>query len=227
MQNIRLLLTVTRHDDAERYTKFFAQSGVHPIYALPARGTATAGTLDLFGLEQTEKCLLLAVVTAGKTAELMSALTEKMMIDLPDQGIAVALPLSSMGGQAALSHFFPGDLPAADPHEEEKKMMESNHELIVAIAERGQTDLVMDAARSGGARGGTVVHAKGTAGAGAQTFFGVSIAEEKEMIFIVADTASKRDIMRAIMQKAGADSEAKAIVFSLPVTEACGFRYGK
>ena len=95
------------------------------------------------------------------------------------------------------------------------------------MAEKGQTDLVMDAARSGGARGGTVIHAKGTAAAGSKTFFGLSIAEEKEMIFIVADAESKREIMRAIMQQAGANTDAHAVVFSLPVSEACGFRYGK
>ena len=98
---------------------------------------------------------------------------------------------------------------------------------IIAIAERGQNDLVMDAAREGGARGGTVLRGRGTAGTGSQTFFGVSIAEEKELVLIVSDTESKRDIMRAIMQKAGADTPARAVVFSLPVTEACGFRYGK
>ncbi|MBR6709776.1 MAG: P-II family nitrogen regulator [Clostridia bacterium] len=227
MQNIRLFLTVTRRDDTERYTKFFARQGVPVIYTLPANGTASAKTLDLFGLEQTEKSMICAVVTAQRSAALVTALTEEMLIDLPDQGIAIAIPLSSMGGQTALSHFFPGELPADDRHEEKKKMNESNHELIIAISERGQIDLVMDAARAGGARGGTVIHAKGTAGAGAQTFFGVSIVEEKEMIFIVSDAESKREIMRSIMQKAGADTDARAVVFSLPVTEACGFRYGK
>jgi nitrogen regulatory protein PII len=105
--------------------------------------------------------------------------------------------------------------------------MTYEYEMIVCIVNTGFSDVVMDAARKYGARGGTVLHAKGTAGVGSNSFFGVSIAEEKEMIFIVADGETKRDIMRAIMQQAGANTDARAVVFSLPVSEACGFRYGK
>lgn len=47
------------------------------------------------------------------------------------------------------------------------------------------------------------------------------------MLFIVVDTDAKRDIMRSIMQNAGAGTDARAVVFSLPVSEACGFKYGK
>lgn len=226
MKDIQLLITVARRTDAPRYTEFYAAHGVQVIYGVPANGTATAKTLDLFGLEQTEKSVLFSVVPGEQARTLMAALVAEMYIDLPDQGIAVSVPLSTMGGKSAFAHFMPGVEPA-DNASEVNNMNETNLELIVAIAEKGQTDLVMDAARAGGARGGTVLHAKGTAGAGTQTFFGVSIAEEKEMIFIVADAEAKRDIMRAIMQQAGAGTDARAVVFSLPVSEACGFRYGK
>lgn len=226
MKNIQFYLTVTRREDAARYTAFYEKHGVQIVYCAPAHGTATAKTLDLFGLEKTEKSVLFSVVTGEQARALTEALIAEMYIDLPDQGIAVSVPLSTLGGRSAFAHFMPGVEPA-DNASEVNNMNDTKLELIIAIAEKGQTDLVMDAARAGGARGGTVIHAKGTAGAGTQTFFGVSIAEEKEMIFIVADVETKRDIMRAIMQQAGVGTEARAVVFSLPVSEACGFRYGK
>ena len=102
--------------------------------------------------------------------------------------------------------------------------MQSSHELIVAIYERGHTDMVMDAAREAGAAGGTTINAKGT-GAGTEKFFGLSLAEEKEIVFIVSDVEKKKDIMKAIMQKAGVDSKAHALVFSLPVSDTAGFRF--
>ena len=96
--------------------------------------------------------------------------------------------------------------------------------LIITIVDKGNTDMVMDAAREAGAGGGTTIKAKGT-GAGAQKFFGLSLAEEKEMLFIVTPTDKKKDIMKAIMQNAGIDSKAHSLVFSLPVTETAGFRF--
>ena len=84
--------------------------------------------------------------------------------------------------------------------------------------------MVMDAAREAGAGGGTTINAKGTA-AGAEKFFGLSLAEEKEIVLIVSDAEKKKDIMKAIMQKAGIDSKAHALVFSIPVSTTAGFRF--
>jgi nitrogen regulatory protein PII len=130
-----------------------------------------------------------------------------------------------MGGAKALEYFSAGqeiDETEASLNEEEK--MQTVQELIVAIYQKGYTDMVMDAAREAGAGGGTTIRAKGTS-AGAQKFFGLSLAEEKEMLFIVTQTEKKKDIMKAIMQKAGTDSEAHSLVFSLPVTDTAGFRF--
>lgn len=103
-------------------------------------------------------------------------------------------------------------------------MKDTTHDLIIVIANRGYIDLVMDAARGAGAYGGTVLQAKGTGMEHAEKFMGVSLAAEKEIIFIVTRTEQKNNIMKAVMEKAGPDSEAKAIVFSLPVTDTAGLR---
>ena len=103
-------------------------------------------------------------------------------------------------------------------------MKNTTHDLIIVIAEQGYTNLIMDAAREAGAHGGTVIHAKGTGMEAAEKFMGVSLATEKELIFIVAKTEEKNAIMQAVMQNAGLDTKAKAITFSLPVTDTAGLR---
>ena len=145
-----------------------------------------------------------------------------MAIDLPDRGIAISVPLTSIGGRYALRAFAEGH--ENDEVKEVVKMNQKEMELIVVICEKGHTDDVMDAARSAGAGGGTVIHAKGTGSKYTDKFFGVSIAAEKEIVFIVVRTERKNAIMKAIMDKAGIDSEAQTIVFSLPVTATAGMR---
>ena len=103
-------------------------------------------------------------------------------------------------------------------------MKNTTHELIIIIAEQGYTEMIMDAARGAGAYGGTVLHAKGTGMEMAEKFMHMSLAAEKEVIYIVSKTEYKNDIMKAVMQKAGPDSKAKAITFSLPVTDTAGLR---
>jgi nitrogen regulatory protein PII len=162
------------------------------------------------------------VVTYETLKTLKKRLTLDMKIDLPNRGVAMANPLSGMGGMQAMEYFTNGQL--IEPEETEEKKMQSDYELIVAIYEKGYTDMVMDAAREAGARGGTTVKAKGTA-AGAEKFFGLSLAVEKEVVLIVSSQEKKKDIMKAIMQKAGIETKAHALVFSLPVSETAGFRF--
>ena len=100
----------------------------------------------------------------------------------------------------------------------------TDFELIFVIANEGYTDMIMDAARSAGASGGTVIKAKGTGADYTEKFFGFSIASEKEIHLIVVPAQGRNNIMKAIMEKAGLESKAKSIVFSLPVTETAGMR---
>ena len=77
-------------------------------------------------------------------------------------------------------------------------------ELIIAICNKGHTEDVMEYARAAGAGGGTVLHAKGTAGTEyAEKFFGLALADEKEIIYIVATKDSRNAIMQAITNGAG------------------------
>jgi len=83
---------------------------------------------------------------------------------------------------------------------------------------------VMNAARAAGARGGTILHAKGTGAQVAQTFFGVSLATEKEILLIVAPSSEKTAIMKAIAQTQGPGTPSGAISVSLPVSSVAGLK---
>ena len=222
MKNLYLLITIVQRSDAEEYEAFYLRNGVSVTYSTLCNGTAHAKTLSLLGIEKTEKTMLFSMVTGSTLEVLKRRLTLEMKIDLPNRGVAMAVPLSGVGGARTLEYFTTDQKSESDNTEEKK--MQSEYELIVAIYEKGYTDLVMDAAREAGAGGGTTVRAKGT-GAGAEKFFGLSLAVEKEIVFIVSQVGKKKEIMKAIMQKAGTETKAHALVFSLPVSETAGFRF--
>lgn len=222
MKNIYWLITIIQRSDSVEYENFYLEHGVGVTYSTLCNGTVQERTLNLLGLERTEKAMLFSMVTEQTLKRLTRSLTVEMKIDLPNRGVAMAIPLSGIGGTGALELLTAGQEPASE--ETEEKKMQSDYELIVAIYEKGYTDLVMDAAREAGAGGGTTIRAKGT-GAGAEKFFGLSLAVEKEIVFIVSHKDKKKEIMKAIMQKAGVDTKAHALVFSLPVSETAGFRF--
>ena len=221
MQNIYLFITIVRKADEREFADFLLSHGAAPIYASICQGSANSKTLDLLGLEKSEKMMMQSIVPHNKISELKLGLIRELEIDRPGRGIALAVPLSALASRQVLRHII-GD------ETEENVINESNErktemELIVAICAKGHSDGIIDAAREAGAQGGTIVKAKGTAAAGTNKFFGMSISDEKEITYIVAKKEIRSDIMKAIAGFAYAD-DAHPIVFSLPVTETAGFR---
>ena len=96
------------------------------------------------------------------------------------------------------------------------------YEMIVCVVNSGFSDNVMSAAREYGAKGGTVLTARGTANQEAETFFGISIQPEKEVVLILVPAKIKDDILHAIYQKVGLATPGQGIAFTLPVENAVG-----
>lgn len=102
----------------------------------------------------------------------------------------------------------------------------TEHELIVCIVNTGFSDVVMDAAREQGARGGTVIHARGTANKEAEEFFHITIQPDKEIVMILVPSEIKDKVLHALYQAAGLKTAGQGISFSLPVTNAVGLSSG-
>lgn len=101
-------------------------------------------------------------------------------------------------------------------------MKTSEHELIVAIVNGGFAEDVMDIAREHGARGGTIVNARGVVREDAAAFFGITLHQDKEMLLMVVEKSSRDQILNAIYREMGMAKKAKGIAFSLPVTDVAG-----
>lgn len=149
-------------------------------------------------------------------------ITKKLEIDIPGHGIAFIVPISSVGGKSQLQ-FLLGEQTLEV--KEESILQNTKYELLVVVANIGYSNVVMDAARRANAKGGTVIHAKGTGTSAAETFLGITLASEREVIYIVVKTENKNKVMKAIMEEAGLNSEAQSIVFSLPVTSTLGMSF--
>ena len=221
MNELYLMVTIAPRSSARQFVDLFGRHGVTVTLSALGAGTAGSELLDYFGLEKTEKVVTFSMVTRSTWRAVKSAMQRELNIDVPGTGIAFIIPLSSIGGKKPLAFLTDGqDFEAG----EESVLKDTKYELLVVIANQGYTELIMDAAREEQAGGGTVLHAKGTGMEKAEKFLGFSLVNEKEMVFIVVKTSTKNRIMRAIMDKAGLNTKAQSIVFSLPVTGTAGMR---
>lgn len=221
MSELYMMTAIITRDRTKKFAAFYDRYGVSVNFITLGNGTAGNELLDYFGLEGTEKAVIFSVVTKETWKKIKAGLQREMQIDIPGTGVAFIIPLSSIGGIKQL-HFLTGSQDFEKG--EETVLKDTKYELLIIIANQGYTEKIMDAARKMHAGGGTVIHAKGTGMESADKFLGVTLASEKEIIFIVVKKEQKNAIMTAVMEEAGLDSKAKSVVFSLPVTETAGMR---
>ena len=151
------IMTIINPDALKKLSDICAQLEIPMSVALHGRGTAIESMRDLLGIDSTEKWIVFSVAGEEKTKEYMNRLRRTLYIGVPGHGIAWAVPIKSVGGGKILAYLNDGRQDARYTPE-----FNFSYELIVAIANEGRTDAVMNAARAAGAMGGTVLHGKGT-----------------------------------------------------------------
>ena len=209
------ILSIIKPERLDDLTELLHQLALPLSVTLHGRGTAVKSMLELLGIDSTERRIVVSLANEEKTAALIAAEKQHLHIGVPGHGLVVAVPVKSVGG---------GNTVAFLEEDGKRPSVRYDYELIVAICSEGHTDTVMNAARAAGARGGTVLHAKGTGSKRGEKFFGVSLADEKDMVYIIAYADEKAAIMRAIHENAGPGTKAGAICFTLPISSVAGLR---
>ena len=212
------LISVVNPGAMDRVCEIAAALDLPQTVTLLGHGTAVQSMLDLLGIESTEKRVIMTVANPEKTRKFIKEMRRQVYIGIPGHGIIMAVPIKSVGGGKTLAYLNNGEQQPARYTPE----LSDRYELIVIVANEGRTDQVMNAARAAGATGGTVRHGTGT-GSQNKKFYNVSIAAEKEVILMVAPSDRKAAIMQSVLHHAGPDSDAGAVLFSLPVSEVAGF----
>ncbi len=101
-------------------------------------------------------------------------------------------------------------------------MRTEKHEVIFAIVNAGYAEEAMAVARENGARGGTILNARGVAREKEAAFFGITVHADKEILMLVVDKEIRDNILNALYKAMGMDKKAQGIAFSLPVSDVTG-----
>lgn len=98
--------------------------------------------------------------------------------------------------------------------------------LIIALVEDNKTDAVMDAARTAGATGSTVInHARGEGLKRSKTFFGLTLETQRDMLLFLVEEHMSRSILETIAEVGQFDEKpGTGIAFQIDVEDAVGVR---
>ena len=129
------------------------------------------------------------------------------------KGVAFTTPLSS--SPQYIHEVFSG--------KKGTKMKNKNgYHLLITIVIEGYAEKVMNVAKKCGANGGTVIKGREIGSKSGFKFFNVQVEPEKDILLIVCKDEDKNKIMEGILEKYGANTEAKGLCITLPIDNTVG-----
>lgn len=217
---LQALLMITTPKLADKAAKMFQKEKLPLQYRFNAEGTAPSEIMDMLGLGSIDKCVLISITQKQQAEGILKKLRAGLQMNAVNSGIAFTIPLSGVSNliiRLLSQKEQSDDKPTG---KDSMSMAETKHALITAVVNRGFSGDVMNAARSAGAMGGTVVHSRQMGDLEATAMWGAD--EEKEIVMILADAESRVAIMQSISEKCGMHSEAKGLVMSMPIDSVTG-----
>lgn len=217
----KLLISIVNRKDENLLKSILDDCSVALSIAFAGTGTARSAVLDYFGIGETEKTIMLSLFPESDEDILIREIRAKMSLYLVGRGISFTVPLTGV------SEIIAKGLSKAST---KKTVVESmimtdekrTYDLIVCAVNADRSDEAMEAARSAGAAGGTILHARMLDNKKAKQFIGISLATEQEILLILTKREGKLAIMQALFDRVGIKTEAGGVIFSVPVDKTVG-----
>jgi len=98
------------------------------------------------------------------------------------------------------------------------------YKVIVAALKPNVTDQVVDAAKTCGISGATIVPGRGTGMHEAKTFLGLTLETQTDVVFFLAEEELVQPVMAAIHRAGRLDEHGTGVVFVLPAEQVAGIK---
>lgn len=176
------------------------------------KGTAKNHLLQILGLDEIRKEIVLVVMDAEKEDEIHRSLTAKFHLDKPNHGIAFSAPVENFLGGRGCEYY----------RKEGEVVLDAGYKAIFTIVDRGLAEEVVEAALSAGAEGGTIIDARGAGIHENNVLFSVPIEPEKEIVLILVADSKEEKVVNAIREGLHIDDAGKGIMFVINVNKTSG-----
>jgi nitrogen regulatory protein PII len=208
-----LIWCIVGHEQGSKALKIAKKEGVRGGTICIGRGVRHTRILDLLDANDSRKEIVVMAAGSEVAQAAVKALVQRMHLYFRHRGVVFSLPLESFV-------FSKGrDWRRAQTTKKEGRTV---HQAIFTVVEKGRAEEVVDASLAAGARGGTILNARGAGPHETGALFGMTIEPEREIVLIVAETARTEAIVEAIRTNLRIDDAGVGIIFTMDVNQAFG-----
>lgn len=187
--------------------------GISGGTVLLGKGTVNNRILEFLGLSDIRKEIVLMVADKKTVEYVLDKLDEEFKFEKPNHGIAFTTSVCSLVGTSHCK---------SDILYEEKGVGENMYHAITVIVEKGNAELVIDAATSAGSTGGTIINARGSGIHETLKLFSMNIEPEKEIVLILSKKENTQAIVSSIREQLKIDEPGNGILFIQDVNKTYG-----
>ena len=213
MPEFDMIVCIVNNGHGSKTLKIAKNYGIKGGTIFFGTGTVRNKLLEFLDLNDVKKEIVLMVASHETAMEAAQMINKGMSFHKPNHGIAFVLPIRNMFGSKTY-----GNITCS----EDGRVTDSMYNAIFTVVDRGRGEDVVEASKAAGARGATIIHARGSGIHETEMLFAMQIEPEKDVVLILAKTDICAEIISSIRAKLDIDSPGAGIVFSLCVSETYG-----
>ena len=210
--SISLYIAIVNRGQDKKLIKIAHENGLSGATVLQGQGTIRHGLLSILGLTETKKNIILLAASSDIGDVAMEQIAEQMHMEKPNHGIIFSIQMSQIFGSKQMK----------DETNEDLKEKTMEYQAIFTIVDRGRAEEVIDSVCAVGAKGGTIINARGAGIHETQKVFNIPIEPEKEMVLIIAQVKDVDRIRSAIQEDMHIDEPGQGIIFIMDIAKVYG-----
>ena len=216
---ITMLFSIVGRGKGKAYMDMLTNRGISFHMQMTAHGTAPSEMMDIFGLGNTEKDVVISYATEHACRGYVDQITKNVGAVSGYGGLMMCFKLSAIN---RLTQEIIKRSEAENEAQGGTKRMANTHkqQLILVTVNQGYTNQVMHTAKKAGAMGGTILRARLASADKLEQFGDIAAQEEKEIIAILAPVGTAGKIMEEVNKEHGFHTEACGMITALPVDKA-------
>ena len=178
------------------------------------RGTVRNSILKFLELDESRKEIVMVISNRRSGCTFLDKVFKELKLSRQGNGIAFSIPVIDVMGTKNCM----GDIEQECKGENDMFLYNS----IFVIVDKGNAQTVVDVANEAGARGATIINARGAGVHETEKIFAIEIEPEKEIVLLLVDSVKTQNVCDHISENLELDEPGNGIMFVQGVNKVYG-----
>jgi nitrogen regulatory protein PII len=213
--SFNLNIVIVKHGIGSKVIALAKSCGISGGTIVLGKGTAKSSLLRFLELAECSKEIVMVLSNSDSGSVFLTKVNRELKLEKPNYGIAFSIPVVDIVGTKFYSK------PVNEECESEGDEMVLYNSIFV-IVDKGTANHVVEAANQAGARGATILNARGSGSHETSKLFAIEIEPEKEIVIILLESENTSAVCEKIKNKINIDQPGKGIMFVQNVNQVYG-----